>query len=67
MLGIPVVLLMEDHDIDRSGDHDSHDTMTGIDLDFGAALAAIAIKAVARAAAGAASRRRSGSRIAGSE
>jgi hypothetical protein len=48
--GIPTVLLMEDYDIDRSGYHDSHDTMAGIDLDYGAAMAAIAIEAVARAA-----------------
>jgi hypothetical protein len=48
--GIPAVLFMEDYDIDRSGYHDSHDTMAGIDLDFGAALVAIAIEAVARAA-----------------
>jgi hypothetical protein len=48
--GIPVVLLMEDYDIDRSGYHDSHDTMAGIDLDYGAALAAIAIESVALAA-----------------
>jgi hypothetical protein len=48
--GIPVVLFMEDYDIDRTGYHDSRDTMAGIDLPFGAALAAIAIEAVARAA-----------------
>ena len=48
--GIPVVLFMEDYDIDRSGYHDSHDTMTGINLDYGAALTAIAIESVARAA-----------------
>jgi hypothetical protein len=48
--GIPTVLLMEDYDIDRSGYHDSHDTMAGIDLDYGAAMAAVAIEAVARAA-----------------
>ena len=48
--GIPVVLFMEDYDIDRTGYHDSRDTMAGIDLDFGAALVAIAIEAVARAA-----------------
>jgi hypothetical protein len=48
--GIPVVLFMEDYDIDRTGYHDSRDTMAGIDLDFGAALAAIAIESVARVA-----------------
>ena len=53
--GIPVVLFMEDYDIDRSGYHDSRDTMAGIDLDFGAAVAAIAIESVARAAGATAS------------
>mgnify|MGYP002395384633 CR=1 FL=1 len=48
--GIPVVLLMENYDINRKGYHDSHDTMENIDLDYGAALVAIAIEAVARAA-----------------
>ncbi len=49
--GIPVVLFMEDYDISRKGYHDSRDTMTNIDLDYGAALAAIAIETVARVAA----------------
>ncbi|HVT61624.1 MAG TPA: M28 family peptidase [Thermoanaerobaculia bacterium] len=48
--GVPVVLFMEDYDINRHGYHDSHDTMENIDLDYGAAVAAIAIEAVARAA-----------------
>jgi hypothetical protein len=48
--GVPAVLLMENYDIDRSGYHDSHDTLANIDLDYAAALAAIAIEAVARAA-----------------
>jgi len=48
--GVPVVLFMEDYDINRHGYHDSHDTMENIDLDYGAALAAIAIETVARAA-----------------
>jgi hypothetical protein len=48
--GIPVVLFMEDYDIDRPGYHDSHDTMANIDLDYGAALAAIAIETVAQTA-----------------
>jgi hypothetical protein len=48
--GIPVVLLMENYDINRTGYHDSHDTMANIDLDYGVALAAIAIESVARAA-----------------
>jgi hypothetical protein len=51
--GVPVVLFMEDYDIDRTGYHDSRDTMENIDLDYGAAVAAIAIEAAARAAAGA--------------
>lgn len=48
--GIPVVLFMENYDINRAGYHDSHDTMANIDLDYGAAVAAIAIESVARAA-----------------
>jgi len=47
--GIPVVLFMENYDINRVGYHDTHDTMANIDLDFGAALAAIVIETVARA------------------
>jgi hypothetical protein len=49
--GIPVVLFMENYDIDRSGYHDTHDTMENIDLDYGAAVSAIAIETVARLAA----------------
>ena len=49
-LGIPVVLFMEDYDISRSGYHDTQDTMANIDLDYGAALVAIAIESVAEAA-----------------
>jgi Zn-dependent M28 family amino/carboxypeptidase len=48
--GVPVVLFMENYDINRSGYHDSKDTMENIDLDYGAALAAIAIESVARVA-----------------
>jgi hypothetical protein len=48
--GVPVVLFMENYDINREGYHDSHDTMANIDLDYGAAVAAIAIESVARAA-----------------
>ncbi|MBI3407977.1 MAG: M28 family peptidase [Planctomycetes bacterium] len=48
--GVPVVLFMENYDINRCGYHDTHDTMDNIDLDFGAALAAITIETVARAA-----------------
>ena len=38
------------HDINRSGYHDTKDTLENIDLDYGAALAAIAIETVARVA-----------------
>jgi len=48
--GIPAVLIMENYDINRKGYHDTHDTAENIDLDFGAAVAAIAIEAAARAA-----------------
>ncbi len=48
--GIPVVLFMENYDINRHGYHDSFDTMANIDLDYGAAVAAICIESVARAA-----------------
>ena len=51
-VGIPVVLLMENYDIHRVGYHDTHDTMANIDLDYGAALAAIVIESVARVACG---------------
>ncbi len=49
-VGVPVVLFMENYDIHRSGYHDTMDTMENIDLDYGAALAAIAIETVARVA-----------------
>ena len=48
--GIPVVLFMENYDINRLGYHDRFDNMTMINLDYGAALAAITIESVARAA-----------------
>lgn len=48
--GVPVVLFMEDYDVHRHGYHDSRDTLDNIDLDYGAAVAAIAIETVARAA-----------------
>jgi hypothetical protein len=41
---------MEDYDINRQGYHDTHDTMENIDLDYGAAVAAIAIETIARLA-----------------
>ncbi len=47
-IGAPVVLFMENYDINRTGYHDTHDTMENIDLDYGAALAAITIETVAR-------------------
>jgi hypothetical protein len=49
--GVPVVLFMENYDIHRHGYHDTQDTLANIDLDYGAALAAIAIETVARLAA----------------
>ena len=49
-IGAPVVLFMEDYDINRRGYHDTHDTMENIDLDYGAAVAAIAIETIARLA-----------------
>jgi hypothetical protein len=48
--GVPCVLFMENYDIHRVGYHDTHDTMENIDLDYGAAVCAITIEAVARAA-----------------
>ena len=48
--GVPAVLFMENYDINREGYHDMHDTMANIDLDYGAAVSAIAIEAAARAA-----------------
>jgi hypothetical protein len=48
--GIPAVMFMENYDINRTGYHDSQDTMANIDLDYGAAVASIAIESVARAA-----------------
>jgi hypothetical protein len=49
--GVPVVLFMENYDIRRRGYHDSLDTLANVDLDYGAALAAVIIETVARAAA----------------
>jgi hypothetical protein len=48
--GVPVVLFMENYDINRSGYHDTKDTLENIDLDYGSAFAAIAIETVARVA-----------------
>jgi hypothetical protein len=49
-VGLPVVLFMENYDINRTGYHDTKDTMENIDLDYGAAFAAIAIETTARVA-----------------
>jgi hypothetical protein len=49
-VGVPVVLFMEDYDINRQGYHDTHDTVANIDLDYGTGVAAIAIETVARLA-----------------
>ena len=51
-VGVPVVLIMENYDISRTGYHDTLDTMANIDLDYCAALTAIAIEAVADTACG---------------
>ena len=54
--GIPVVLFMENYDINRHGYHDSFDTMANIDLDYGlpAVAACLRSESVARAASAAA-------------
>lgn len=49
-IGAPIVLFMENYDLHRSGYHDTKDTMENIDLDYGAAFAAICIEAAARVA-----------------
>lgn len=49
-IGAPVVLFMENYDLHRTGYHDTKDTMENIDLDYGAALAAICIETAARVA-----------------
>ncbi len=49
-VGVPVVLFMENYDISRTGYHDTKDNMSNIDLDYGSAVAAIAIESVARVA-----------------
>ena len=57
-VGIPVVLFMENYDISRTGYHDTADTMKNIDLDYAAALTAIAIETVAATACDAVTARR---------
>ena len=42
-----IVLFMENYDISRTGYHDTLDTMANIDLDYCAAMTAIAIETVA--------------------
>jgi len=49
-MGVPVVLFMENYDISRTGYHDTHDTMKNIDLDYAAAVTAMAIETVAATA-----------------
>jgi hypothetical protein len=49
-IGAPAILMMEDYDINRTGYHDSKDTLANIDLDYGAALSAICIETLARTA-----------------
>jgi Zn-dependent M28 family amino/carboxypeptidase len=46
-VGLPTVLFMENYDMKREGYHDTKDTMANIDLDYAAAVAAIAIETVA--------------------
>ncbi len=50
-IGAPCVLIMENYDIDRSGYHDTKDTLANIDLDYGSAVSAICIETIARVAA----------------
>jgi hypothetical protein len=47
---IPVVLFMENYDINRVGYHDTQDTIENIDLDYGRAISAIAIESAAQMA-----------------
>lgn len=49
-VGVPVILFMENYDINRTGYHDTQDTMENIDLDYGSAISAIAIETIARLA-----------------
>ncbi len=49
-IGAPCILMMENYDINRTGYHDTHDTLENIDLDYGAALSAICIETIARLA-----------------
>jgi hypothetical protein len=49
-IGAPCILMMENYDINRTGYHDTLDTLKNIDLDYGAALSAICIETIARVA-----------------
>ena len=49
-IGAPCILMMENYDINRTGYHDTFDTLKNIDLDYGAALSAICIETIARVA-----------------
>lgn len=49
---LPIVLLMENYDIDREGYHDTKDDLSNIDLGYGTALARIAIETVAQLSIG---------------
>ena len=49
-IGAPAILIMEDYDINRTGYHDSKDSLENIDLDYGAAVSAIAIETITRVA-----------------
>ena len=49
-IGAPCILMMENYDINRTGYHDTYDTLKNIDLDYGAALSAICIETIARVA-----------------
>jgi hypothetical protein len=49
-IGAPCVLMMENYDINRTGYHDTFDTLKNVDLDYGAALSAICIETIARVA-----------------
>ena len=49
-IDLNLVLFMENYDINRKGYHDSQDTLNNIDLDYGSAVAAIAIETIARLA-----------------
>lgn len=49
-IGAPCILMMEDYDMQRTGYHDTKDTIENIDLDYASALSAICIETIARLA-----------------